>query len=204
MNFNTNNWNRIRYGIYSPLYDIAGRLFIYQRKKSLQLLNAPYDADILIVGAGTGLDLEWMQDYTAITAIDITPLMVHRIKNRAQKLNMNVRTQVMDGQKLFFDDNSFDAVILHLVLAVIPDPDACIKEVERVLKPGGEAVIFDKFIPDNSRPHFFRRAINPLANFIASDLNRRLGDILSHTNLQPAGEIPAEFGGLFRIVKVKK
>jgi phosphatidylethanolamine/phosphatidyl-N-methylethanolamine N-methyltransferase len=40
----------------------------------------------------------------------------------------------MDGQDLIFEDKTFDYVILHLILAVIPDPEKCLLEVERVLK----------------------------------------------------------------------
>ncbi|MDX5435727.1 MAG: class I SAM-dependent methyltransferase, partial [Pontibacter sp.] len=136
MSLNTNAWNRLRYTLYLPVYDIiADRIFRKYRRRSVQLLHAKPDAAILLLGAGTGLDLPYLQGYSNLTAIDITPGMIAKLKQRAEKLQIPVQAQVMNGQQLTFADASFDAVILHLILAVIPDPVACIKEVERVLKP---------------------------------------------------------------------
>ncbi len=110
----------------------------------------------------------------------------------------------MDGQKLEFAANTFDAVLLHLILAVIPDPVACIKEVERVLKPGGTVMVFDKFLPDGQQPSIFRKFANIFASTIFSDINRSIGAILTHTTLQVELNEPAAFKGIFRIIKLRK
>lgn len=203
MSLNTNTWNRLRYTLYLPVYDfIADRIFRKYRKRSVQLLRAkPADA-ILILGAGTGLDLPYLQGYTNLTAIDITPGMVAKLKQRAHKLNITVDAQVMNGQQLRFADASFDAVILHLVLAVIPDPEACIKEVERVLKPGGTVMVFDKFLPDGQKPSVVRRLLNQVASALFSDINRSIGNIAQHTSLVIELNEPAALGGAFRLVRL--
>jgi phosphatidylethanolamine/phosphatidyl-N-methylethanolamine N-methyltransferase len=204
MSFNTNNWNRLRYTLYLPIYDlIADRIFRKYRKRSVKLLAAKPDDAILILGAGTGLDLTYLQGYTNLTAIDITPGMITKLKERAEKLQIPVNAQVMNGQQLSFADNSFDAVILHLILAVIPDPIACIKEVERVLKPNGTVMVFDKFLPDGKRPSFLRRFFNQIANTLFSDINRSIGSIISHTSLKVELNEPAALGGTFRLVRLR-
>jgi phosphatidylethanolamine/phosphatidyl-N-methylethanolamine N-methyltransferase len=137
MKINTNKWNRIRYTIYAPFYDILVGYFTSTRKKSIQLLAIEPGNKVLLLGAGTCLDLNMIPKGCEITAIDITPAMIEKIKKRNQKLNHDLKTIVMDGQKLEFSDNLFDKIILHFVLAVIPDPVSCIKEAERVLKLGG-------------------------------------------------------------------
>ncbi|WP_162052716.1 class I SAM-dependent methyltransferase [Pontibacter pamirensis] len=205
MSLNTNTWNRIRYTLYLPVYDfIADRIFRKYRQQSINLLHAkPTDA-ILLLGAGTGLDLPCLQGYTNLTAIDITPGMIARLRERAQQLDLPVQAQVMDGQELQFADASFDAVLLHLILAVIPDPVACIKEVERVLKPGGTVMVFDKFLPDGQKPSPLRRLLNQFASTLFSDINRSIGDIIRHTSLQQELNKPAALGGAFRIVRLLK
>ncbi|WP_018478457.1 class I SAM-dependent methyltransferase [Pontibacter roseus] len=205
MSLNTNTWNRLRYTLYLPVYDlIADRVFRKHRKRSVELLQAnPSDA-ILLLGAGTGLDLPYLQGYTRLTAIDITPGMITKLQQRAERLGIPVDARVMNGQQLIFTDNSFDAVILHLIIAVIPDPVACIREVERVLRPGGTVMVFDKFLPDGQRPSQLRRLFNQVASTLFSDINRSIGDIVSHTTLQVELNEPAALGGTFRIVRLRK
>ena len=205
MSLNTNAWNRLRYTLYLPVYDIiADRIFRKYRRRSVQLLHAKPDAAILLLGAGTGLDLSYLQGYSNLTAIDITPGMIAKLKQRADKLHVPVTAQVMNGQQLAFADASFDAVVLHLILAVIPDPVACIKEVERVLKPGGTAMVFDKFLPDGQQPSLLRCLFNQVANTLFSDINRTIGSIVSHTSLQVELNEPAALGGTFRLVRLRK
>jgi phosphatidylethanolamine/phosphatidyl-N-methylethanolamine N-methyltransferase len=205
MSLNTNTWNRLRYTVYLPIYDlVADRIFRNYRRRSIELLQAKPDDAILIVGAGTGLDLTYLQGYTRITANDITPGMITKLTARADKLGIPVEAHVMDGQQLSYADNSFDAVILHLIIAVIHDPVACIKEVERVLKPGGTVMVFDKFLPDGQKPSLLRRLFNPIANTLFSDINRSIGSIVSHTSLQVELNEPVAFKGTFRIVRLRK
>ncbi len=205
MSFNTNNWNRLRYTLYLPVYDlIADRIFRKHRKRSVELLRANPEDAILILGAGTGLDLPYLQGYNNLTAIDITPGMIDKLKGRAAELQIPVDAQVMNGQQLTFSDNSFDAVILHLILAVIPDPIACIKEVERVLKPGGKVMVFDKFLPDGQKPSRLRRFLNQITSTLFSDINRSIGAIVSHTSLRVELNEPAALGGTFRLVRLRQ
>lgn len=205
MSLNTNTWNRLRYTLYLPVYDlIADRIFRKHRQRSIELLQAKSTDALLILGAGTGLDLPYLPGYTSLTAIDITPGMIAKLQERAKQLDIPVQAQVMNGQQLDFADNSFDAVILHLILAVIPDPVACIREVERVLKPGGTAIVFDKFLPDGQRPSVLRRLFNTVASTLFSDINRSIGAIVRHTSLEVELNEPAALGGTFRIVRLRK
>ncbi|WP_162425773.1 class I SAM-dependent methyltransferase [Pontibacter pudoricolor] len=205
MSLNTTTWNRLRYTLYLPIYDlIADRIFRKYRKRSVELLNAKANDAILLLGAGTGLDLPYLQNYTNLTAIDITPGMITKLQERAEKLSIPVDARVMNGQQLTFADNSFDAVIAHLILAVIPDPIACIKEVERVLRPGGTVMVFDKFLPDGQKPTIVRQFFNQIASTLFSDINRSIGTIVSHTSLTIELNEPAALNGTFRLVRLRK
>ncbi|MDF2626805.1 MAG: phosphatidylethanolamine N-methyltransferase [Symbiobacteriaceae bacterium] len=182
MTINTNVWNRIRYTLWAPIYDRIAAFPTY-RRRSIELLRPLPGEEVLIVGAGTGADLPHLPPGISLTAIDLTPAMLDRLRERAQALGRPVDARVMDGQALDLPAARFDAVILHLILAVIPDPVACIREVERVLKPGGRAVIFDKFVPDDEAPGLGRRVGNVFANLLFSDITRKLGPIVAHTSL---------------------
>lgn len=198
MPINTNRWNRIRYTAIAPLYDLVTG-FASQRRRSISLLALRPGQRVLIVGCGTGADLPYLPPGVEIVAGDITPAMVERTRRRAEALRLPARVEVMDGQALPLPPASVDAVILHLIVAVIPAPVACLRETARVLRPGGAVVVFDKFAPDHREPSLPRRLLNLVANAVATDVTRRLGPLLQGTGLRVAHREPAALGGFFEI-----
>jgi ubiquinone/menaquinone biosynthesis C-methylase UbiE len=199
---NLTNWNRLRYTLWAPLYDFVAR-FGRQRRRSVALLGLQPGERVLLVGAGTGADLPLIPPGVEVLATDLTPAMLDRARPRVRP---GIELGVMDGQALDLASESFDAVILHLILAVIPDPAACLRESARVLKPGGRIAVFDKFLPDGARPRLPRRIANTVTRTLFTDINRRLGDILERSGapLRIEHDEPAMFGGAFRILLLRK
>ena len=60
------HWNRIRYTLYAPIYDLVARAFAPYRQRSLQRIRIP--GRILLIGAGTGLDLPYLPKTAQIVA----------------------------------------------------------------------------------------------------------------------------------------
>ena len=197
-------WNRFRYTLYTPVYDWIVGSFQSKRKQSIEQLQARPEDPVLLIGAGTGLDLPFLLKFTDITAVAITPAMLRRLESRARQLELAVTTKVMDGARLEFEDASFRVVVLHLILAVMPDPRACLQEVVRVLEPGGEVVVFDKFLPDDRRAGPLRRVIDALARFLATSINRQTRSLLEDLELEVHRDEPVAWGGLFRILYLRK
>src|SRR5690606_22830656 len=150
---------------------------------------------VLIAGAGTGLDLEHLPADVTITAVDVTPAMLDRLKQRAVLLGRRVEARIGDARRLPFEDASFDGVILHLVLAVMPEPHRGLREAVRVLKPGGRIAVFDKFLRDDERASWRRRLLNLFAKPAFSDMNRRLGPLVQATGLEGEHDDPVAVGG---------
>ena len=194
----SNRWNKIRYRFYAPVYDLVAQPLERGRKRAIERLDPQPGDRILILGSGTGMDLEYFPPGVEVTAIDVTPAMVRRTEARAESLGLDIDTRVGDARSLPFDDGTFDAVVLHLILSVIPDPKAVVSETARVLDEGGRVSIYDKFIHEGSDASLLRRAVNPLARFLFADLNRRLEPMLDGTDLD-IGSREGFLGGLYTV-----
>ena len=123
-------WNRIRYTLYAPVYDWAlRRLAVFRRglRRAFELARLRPGERVLLVACGTGLDLELIPAGVDVTAIHITPAMVERSKWRARRLAISIEARVMDAAALEVPDESYDCVVLHLTLAVVPDPVTTIR-----------------------------------------------------------------------------
>jgi len=192
-------WNRTRYQLYAPIYNWVARPMESGRKRAVEKLAPAADDRILILGCGPGSDLEYLPSEASITTIDAAPAMVRRANERAEALGMDMDVRVGDAQDLSFDDDAFDIMLLHLILSVVPDPEAVAAETARVLAPDGRVSIYDKFIPVDTEPSLIRRTLNPVARFLFSDLTRQLEPILAAGGLKVEEPRESALGGLYTI-----
>lgn len=193
--------NRARYSFWSPFYDhFVG--FAGPRRESIARLALQAGERVLLIGVGTGLDLPLLPPGVAVTGIDLTPAMLSRAMRRAAQ---GTDLRIMDAQALDFADRSFDAVILHLILAVVPEGARCLAEAARVLVPGGRIAVFDKFLPEGVSPSLRRRLANVPARLLATDLNRSFGDLLQRSGAALVVEenVAATRGGFFRRILLR-
>ena len=201
------NWNRVRYSVWAHGYDAMFRwlpAFDSARRQSIRRLGLQAGDRVLLVGAGTGLDLPHVPRGVAIVAVDVTPAMLTRLRSRAARLGLEVDARVMDARTLSIEDASCDAAVMHLILAVMPQPERGLLEAERVVKPGGRIAVFDKFLAAGETPSLMRRLTNVIVRVLFSDINRRLSPLVARTSLMVERDEPSAFGGLFRVVTLRK
>ena len=97
---------------------------------------------VLEVGCGLGTDGSQFAKAGAIyTGIDLTEAAVDLAKRRFELFQLPGTFRVADAERLDFPDNTFDIVYSHGVLHHTPDTAAAVREVHRVLRPGGKAVV---------------------------------------------------------------
>lgn len=99
---------------------------------------------VLELGAGTGffsLNLKLAGLVEEVHVSDLSPGMVEAAKQNAHRLGFTIEGRVADAESLPYEDDSFDLVVGHAVIHHIPDVEAALREVVRVLKPGGRFVI---------------------------------------------------------------
>ena len=92
---------------------------------------------------GTGKNLEYYPAGVRVTAIDFSPRMIDKAREKAAKIDRDIDLQVMDIQDMKFPDNSFDTVLTSCVFCSVPDPVKGLKEIRRVCKSGGKVVMLE-------------------------------------------------------------
>ena len=194
---------RMSYSLIAPLYDaVIERPMREARQRSLRALPTDASKRILISGVGTGLDLPLLPTLHRYTALDFNPAMLARAKSRGEKLD--VEFVLGDSMALPFTDAQFDYVILHLIVAVVPEPQRCLSEAARVLKPGGTIILFDKFLQPHQRAPL-RRLFNRITRRFATRMDVVLEDVLrAAPALEVISDVPMLANGWFRVIVLCK
>jgi protein-L-isoaspartate O-methyltransferase len=152
------------------------------RARLREILEPKPGERILEVGPGTGyytLEVaEWVKPDGQVDVLDLQQEMLEHTMRRAGERGLaNVTPTQSDATAMPYEDAIFDAAFLVTVLGEIPDQDAAIRELARVLKPGGRLVV-GELIGD---PHYVRLAPMRLrASGAGLSYERRVGNALGY------------------------
>jgi ubiquinone/menaquinone biosynthesis C-methylase UbiE len=146
----------VRHPIFARVFDrlsrreeVAGQADY--RREALQGLSGR----VVELGAGNGLNFEHYPDtVTEVIAVEPEAYLRRRAVEPATRVGVPVR--VVDGvaDDLPLEDASFDGAVASLVLCSVPDQDSALRELRRVLKPGGELRFYEHVVSE--RPGFAR------------------------------------------------
>lgn len=124
---------------------------------------------VLEVGIGTGRNLEHYDKarVTSLTGID-PGLEMHRLAaKRARQQGIQVDLVGLSAERIPFDDASFDTVVVTYSLCTIPDPLAALREMRRVLKPGGRLIYCEHGLAPDAAVRQWQHRLTPLWSKIA-------------------------------------
>lgn len=174
----------------APIYD---RIVAPAEEACFQAWRAdllgPLSGQVLEIGAGTGANVAHYPsavDRVVFTEPDpgmrrqlIDKLDARRADGRFGPASDQVLTDSADH--LSFGDATFDAVVATLVLCTVPDPDAALAEIRRVLKPGGRFVFLEHVAADDKPERLkWQRRIDPVWRRVAGGcrLTRRTAEAI--------------------------
>ena len=181
---------------------MAEPVFARARQRSLAQLPTTGSSTILVNGVGTGLDLPWAPVSHRYVALDITRAMLVRAVQRRTPLD--VRFVEGDSLALPFRDEAFDHAVLHLILAVVPDPVRALRETARVLRKGGSILVLDKFLKRDAHAPL-RRLVSPLIGRIATRTDVVFENVIEAvSDLRIEYDAPALGAGWFRQIRLVK
>jgi phosphatidylethanolamine/phosphatidyl-N-methylethanolamine N-methyltransferase len=156
------------YRRWAPVYDHTFGLVAKQgRRHAVEIINAR-EGRVLEVGVGTGLSLPDYERHQEIVGIDLSPEMLEKARERVAKGGLDHVTGLheMDASDLRFPDASFDTVVAMYVMTVVPEPEAVMRELARVTKPGGEVMLVNHFSQREGVRGWVERRMAPFADRI--------------------------------------
>ncbi|MGD0483111.1 MAG: methyltransferase domain-containing protein [Gemmatimonadales bacterium] len=196
---------RRAYGFWAFFYDVIVGGIGYARRRSIETLAPLPGERVLLLGVGTGLDLPHLPRHARYDAVDLTAAMLRRARHRAERLDFPITLTEASAASLPFADGRFDAAILHLILAVVPDPAMALHEMERTLRPGGRAVVWDKMLPFGGRPSLLRRGAHALTHrHLTGFLLDLPATLAAAPSLRVTQREPSIFGGMWQVVLLEK
>ena len=98
---------------------------------------------VLEVGVGTGNSMPFYPSGAQVTGIDLSDQMLIPARQRAEREGVAVDLREMDAQDLKFAEGTFDSAVSTCVFCSVPDPVLGLREVRRVLKPGGKLIMLE-------------------------------------------------------------
>jgi len=116
------------------------RCIRYVRERAERMLPARRYGRVLDVGSGTGFFIVnlWLAGFVDEPhGCDISPGMLEACAESARTVGCDVSLRTADAERLPYDDASFDLAVGHAILHHLPEPEVALREIHRVLRPGG-------------------------------------------------------------------
>ena len=191
------------YELLAPVYDfIFDWIFAPGRQAAILHLGLRPNDTVLEVGIGTGLNLPLYPPSCRLTGIDLSGEMLDKAVERAQKLAMpGVVLKVMDATSMDFAENEFDKALATYTISAVPDPVAVLREMRRVVKPGGSIVILNHFRSERKLSGHLEDLVAPVCTRLGWKSNLPMTPLLNEVGLTPELIVKVNMFNGWRLVK---
>jgi ubiquinone/menaquinone biosynthesis C-methylase UbiE len=124
---------------------------------------------VLEVGIGTGLNLPFYRRAGVLTLVGVDPgvEMQRMLRRRSEQAGIAVDLRSSTAEALAFERASFDCVVCTYTLCTIPDPLAALREMHRVLRPGGRLLFAEHGVAPDADVVKWQRRLEPLWSRVA-------------------------------------
>lgn len=193
------------YRRYAGIYDyLFGPVLEPGRRRMVERMACRPGESVLEIGVGTGLSLRHYPVTTRITGIDLSRDMLARAASRVMHCGWeHVSLMHMDAQQLAFDDDSFDKVAVMYVASVVPDPDAMMREIRRVCRPGGDIYVVNHFSQQGHGMHWLENLVAPFSKLIGFRSLFPLGDFVTLAGLPLLETLPVNAFGYWKLLHLR-
>ncbi|WP_245672394.1 class I SAM-dependent methyltransferase [Nocardia anaemiae] len=177
-------WARVFAALYDPLLWMGERSGMGARRRDL--LGRARGRTVEL-GSGTGLNLEYYRDgLDELILTEPEPAMRTRLAQRLHRNRRQARVLDAPAEQLPFEDETVDTVVSTLVLCTVDDPDPVLREIGRVLRPGGQLLFIEHVRSESPRlAHWQDRLASPWRRFAEGcHCNRATLDLIRASGLE--------------------
>jgi ubiquinone/menaquinone biosynthesis C-methylase UbiE len=179
------NWYERR--VLPWLVDIACSLRMVRRQR--QAIVPLASGRVLEIGIGTGLNLEHYDKARIERLVGLDPgLEMHpRARRRSRQAGIEVELVGLSAERIPYDDASFDTVLVTYSLCTIADPAAALREMRRVLEPGGRLLFCEHGLAPDASVRRWQQRLTPLWSRLAGGchLDRDVPSLLQQAGFRP-------------------
>jgi SAM-dependent methyltransferase len=141
-------WQRLSAVLYDPFFWLAERVGLAALRHALVQQAR---GRVLEIGAGTGLNLRHYADDAELVLSEPDAAMADRLRRRVAERHRPATVVLAPAEALPFADGEFDTVVSTLVLCTVPDQAAALREIRRVLRPGGQLLFMEHIRSESPR-----------------------------------------------------
>ena len=193
------------YRRWAKIYDTGfGWISRTARREVVAAVNRTPGESVLEVGVGTGLALPLYHADKRVTGIDLSAHMLAQARERADALGLkNIEALLeMDAQATSFPDGKFDIAVAMFVASVVPNPRALVKELQRVVRPGGKILFVNHFAAERGPVGWVERAMAPSSSLLGWHPDFHLQHMFAAAQLRQATIKSMHPVGLFRLIEM--
>lgn len=196
---------RAAYRRWAGVYDaVFGGILLAARRRAVALVNQLPGRDVLEVGVGTGLALPSYGPDRRITGIDLSAEMLALADKRVATQGLdNVKAlHEMDAEATNFTNASFDIAVAMFVASVVPNPKRLMREMRRVVRPGGHILVVSHFAAEKGPRWWVERAMAPASRALGWRPDFAMDALFSPEEQSRCSTTPLPPFGIFTLVSV--
>ena len=191
------------YKFYAPAYDfVFDWIFHPGREQAMRLLDVKRNDHVLEVGIGTGLNLPLYPTHCHITGIDLSEEMLEKAQDKVIELGLiGVTLKVMDATVMDFGQSEFDSAVATYTISAVPDPVGVLREMRRVVKPGGSIVLLNHFRSERRVVGRLEDLVSPVCTRLGWKSNLPFEPLLKQVGLIPDISTKVNLFNGWRLIK---
>lgn len=132
-----------------------------------KVLLASASGDVVEIGGGTGANLSFYNGVRSLTLTEPEKPMIRRLERHVQEHALTAKVLRAPAEDLPFEDASFDTAVSTLVLCTVDDQPRALRELRRILRPGGRLLFIEHVRSDQPKLARWQDRMLPI--------NRRMG-----------------------------